>query len=154
MKLPNPEDAEELGRAMQLVPLLDFWISEVQAAAQRRLQLGQTVTGYKLVRKRSIRQWEDADDVERRLRNMKGVGVDDIYTKKLKSPAQIEKTAALGKVGERKKWVAKHAHKPEGGLVVAAERDPREAVEAPLLTDFAGPIDDSPASGSRTEGQN
>ncbi|MEE8551567.1 MAG: DUF2800 domain-containing protein [Gemmatimonadota bacterium] len=155
VKLPDPQDAEELGRAMQLVPLLDFWVSEVQSLARRRLEHGQEVPGFKLVRGRANRAWKDADDVERRLRNMKGVSVDDIYGKKLKSPAQLEKVKALGdKSAERKKWVAKHTYKPEGTLSVAPERDPREAVEAPLLTDFASSIDDSPASGSRTEGQN
>ena len=155
VRLPDPQDPEELGRAMQIVPLLDYWVGEVRSMVQRRLEHGQSVTGYKLVRKKSNRQWKDADDVERRLHNMKGVGVDDIYTKKLKSPAQLEKIKALGdKPAERKKWVGKYAHKPEGGLVVAPERDGRDTVEAPLLTDFADPVDDSPADGSRTEGPN
>jgi len=142
VSLPDPQDPEQLGRAMQIVPLLDFWVSEVRSMVQRRLEYGQEVAGYKLVRKKSNRQWQDADDVERRLRNMKGVGTDDIYTKKLRSPAQLEKVSGLGdKPAERKKWVAKYAHKPKGGLTVAVEQDPREAIEAPLLTDFASPVE-------------
>lgn len=134
VRLPDLNDPEELGRAMQLVPLLDFWAREVEGLVYRRLECGAEVPGYKLVRGRSNRKWEDAEDVERRLRGMKGIRVDDIFTRKLCSPAQIEKIKAIGK-----KWVAKYAIKPEGKLTVAPERNAREAVEAPLLTDFASP---------------
>lgn len=155
VKLPDPRDPDELGRAMQVVSLLDFWCKEVRSMVRTQLESAQEVRGYKLVRTKANRAWTDEDDLKRRLGNMRGVGVDDIYTRKLKSPAQIEKIKALGaRPKDRKAWVAKHAHNPEGGLAVVPESDSRDAVEAPLLTDFASPVEDSPASGSRTEGQN
>lgn len=145
LRLPDPGDPGELSRAMDIVPVLKFWTSEVKAMAQRRLECGQTVPGYKLARGRSTRQWRDPEDVERRLRNMKGVHVDDIFKRNLHTPAQLEKIKAIGK-----KWVAKYVHKPEGKLTVVPEHDAREGVEAPVLTDFATPPD-SPASGSQSE---
>lgn len=155
LQLPDSQDPGQLARAMQLVPLLDFWMKEVQSLVHHRLEYGQEVPGFKLVRTSSNRQWRDADDLERRLRNMKDVRVDDIFTRKVKSPAQIEKLKVLGaKPADRKAWVAQHAVKPEGKLVVARESDPREAAAPPIPADFASPIEDSPASGSRTEGQN
>ncbi len=130
VRLPDPTDPEEVGRAMQIVPLLDYWAREVQGYAEKLLERGHHVPGQKLVRKRANRQWADPAAVEKKLRDMR-VKADDAYTKKLRSPRQIEQ---LPKVG--KKWVAKYAHKPEGGLTIATDTDRRPGVLPESLTDF------------------
>lgn len=130
VRLPDPTDADEVGRAMQIVPLLDYWAREVQGYAEKLLERGHHVPGQKLVRKRANRQWLDPDGVEKKLRD-KRVKVDDAYTKKLRSPAQIEKLPNVGK-----DWVSKYAHKPEGGLTIAADTDRRPGVLPESLTDF------------------
>lgn len=130
VSLPDPTDPDAVGRAMQIVPLLDFWAKEVEGYAQALLTRGHHVPGQKLVRKRANRQWEDEAAVEKKLRD-KRVKLDATHTRKLRSPAQIEKLPNVGK-----DWVAKYAVKPEGGLTIAQDTDRRPGVLAEVLTDF------------------
>ncbi len=136
VRLPDPRDPIDLGRAKAIADLAEFWVKEVNVMVQRALEHGITVPGFKLVRKTSKRKWKDETDLERRLANKAGLGVDEIYTKKLKSPAQLEKNPKLGR-----KWVARYCVKPEGGLTVAPDNDPREPV--PSLPESVPPIDDA-----------
>jgi len=139
LMLPNPDDARQLGAALDFVGLLDMWCREVEGMAHRRLEYGREVIGadgeYKLVRKRSTRRWTDPAAVEAALRKKRGVKVDDIFDRKLRSPAQLEKVKTIGK-----EWVAEHAEKPEGGLTVAKGNDPRSAVAPPVLEAFDAPL--------------
>jgi len=130
VRLPDPHDPVELSKAKRVADLADYWSKQVNIMLQAALERGQVVPGYKLVRKRAHRAWRDEADVERRLKNMAGLKVDDIYTRKLRSPAQIEKTKA------GKEWVAKHAIKPEGDVTVALDSDSRPEV-APQIEAFA-----------------
>ncbi len=133
VRLPDVNDPEALGRAARLVPILDFFCREVEGMVQRTLERGKYVPGKKLVRKRANRVWRDPADVERMLRNRRGVRVDDIFKKTLLGPAPLERIKSIGK-----KFVAANCHKPEGGLTVTDDSDPRDAVVAPMIADFAG----------------
>lgn len=137
VRLPDPHDPMELARAKAIADLAEFWAKEVNVLVQRALEHGVKVPGFKLVRKTAHRRWKDASDLERRLTNKAGVGVDDIYVKKLKSPAQLEKNLKLGK-----KWVARHCEKPEGGLTVAPNNDPRKVELS--LPETIPPVDEVP----------
>lgn len=135
VRLPDPEDSDELARAMLLVPLLDFWARQVEGMAQRYLETGgggPLADQFKLVRKRSTRKWVDEEAVRRTLESKRGVRKADYIEESLRSPAQLEKVPAIGK-----KWVAKNCHKPEGGLTIVPVSDRRDAVAPSILTDFA-----------------
>lgn len=136
VRLPDPSNPEELARAMEIAEIADFWAAEVKKLTQRAIEGGIGVKGWKLVRKRSQRRWSDEHVVEQKLRNKRGVKVDDIFNKKLQSPAQMEKNPKIGKA-----WVAEHAVKPEGGLSIARESDPRPAL--PAVADQFPEIEDS-----------
>lgn len=124
--LTDPEVLERMGR---LVPLMEFLAKETRSAINTSLQIGGHVPGWKLAQgRRGNRTWNDADDAERRLRNKRGVKVDDIYKKVLNTPKQIE--AAVGK-----KWVEKHTHRPAGKLTLVPDDSPKEAVAAPAAFD-------------------
>ena len=125
IRLPDPSNPEELSRAMEIAEIADFWAAEVKKLTQRAMEGGMSVHGWKLVRKRSQRRWPDEYVIEKKLRNKRGVKVEDIYTKKVQSPAQLEKNPKIGK-----KWVAEHAIKPEGGISIARTSDPRPALPA------------------------
>ena len=129
MRLPDAHDPIEIAKAKKVADLAEWWAKQVNVLLQASLERGDYVPGYKLVRKRAHRAWRDEADVERRLKNMAGLKVEDIYTRKLRSPAQIEKTKA------GKEWVAKHAIKPEGDVTVAPESDSRPEV-APQIEAF------------------
>lgn len=132
--LPASDDYEQISRALTIIPMLDSWAKDVEGLAQRAMERGIVVPGYKLVRKRANRKWIDAAEVERKLKNRSGVKKADTHTASLKSPAQIEKLVG-------KDWVARHAEKPEGGLTVATESDKRAAVERKPLKYSALPAD-------------
>jgi hypothetical protein len=147
---------EDLALALRTLPMLRAYASAVEAEAQRRLFAGSVIPGLKLVRKKTNRAFpavvrvpvgeietivdadtEDAGEVEVPLENylerhVLAIGLDeaDLYTRKLKTPAQVEK---LGSTPEQRKamraLVKDLAFKPEGGVVVAKEEDPRPAID-------------------------
>ncbi len=134
--LPDPENVEQLARAWLLLPYLDHFTRGVEGMVKRRLEFGHDFPWAKLVRKRSTRRWPPAGNEEaaaKRAARRVGVSSKVLWEpRKLKSPAQLEKTKAL------KPFVADYAEKPEGGLTLAPIEDPREAVAvAPLIEEFA-----------------
>ena len=134
--LTVPDEPEAVARALAIIPIVDIWAREVEGQAQRLLERGVAVPGYKLVRKRANRQWADEEAAVAAL-EAAGLEAGDIYAEpKLRSPAQIEKVARLGKPAARKELVATLSIKPEGGLTLTNEADPRPAERSALL-DFA-----------------
>jgi len=143
--IPIPTNNGRLAHAAKWLGVFDNYVKAVDGAIQRELLAGRPVEGYKLVRKRANRTFgvyvEELDeltdtednywanmsegDVLAIMESELGLGSEKCYQPgKLKSPAQFEK---LGK--EVKKLVGEMAYKPEGGLTVAREDDPRPAVE-------------------------
>lgn len=143
--IPIPTNNAGLARAAKWLPVFDNYVKAVEGAIQRELMAGRPVGGKKLVRKRANRAFgayveeldelteaEDnywasmsEDDVVAIMESELGLPREQCFQPgKLKSPAQFEK---MGK--EVKKLVGEMAYKPEGGLTVADEDDPRPAVE-------------------------
>ena len=136
--LPDPSDVAQVARAMALVDMIDAWVRGVQGTCMRLLEGGHKVPGYKLVRKRGNRRWASEQVAEERLRaSVPADALDAIYEPRvLKSPAQIEKAAALGGTKkDREALVAQLTIKPDGGLTVVPESDPRDAVEITKAVD-------------------
>ena len=117
----------------------DKYAKAIEGAIQRELLAGRRVEGKKLVRKRANRAFgtytEDLSDsywdrlsegdVIAIMESELGLSREECFMPgKLRSPAQFEK---LGKAAKR--LVGEMAYKPEGGLTVANENDPRPAVE-------------------------
>jgi hypothetical protein len=138
-ELRVPSTPEEVSLALrELIPVLDIWARETEGQAQRLLERGVPVPGFKLVRKRANRQWADEPSVADMLA-LEGLTDDDMYEKSLRSPAQIEKITKLGKPKHRKDVVGKLTIKPEGGLTLADENDARPA-ERPPVARFEAPV--------------
>ncbi len=174
---PGPLTTEDdLRTAMEAIPMLDAFIKSVETEALRRLREapGGQAFGHKLVRKRSIRAWRkdlvDVQDTDEgqvevpveavELLVSMGFPREDLYEQpKLKGPAKVEalRPAALiarlkgegvkAPVGAIKQMVAELSHKPEGGITIAHESDPRPAVDptAAALSDFEAVEEDTPA---------
>lgn len=155
--LPVPTKIRDLARLAEWAPLLDGFVKAVDTAIQEELMAGRPVAGFKLVRKRANRKfmkevkevdeltgveearWVTLEDDEV-VKEMKKAGInktDCFQPAKLKSPAQMEKLGAAAK-----KHVSTIARKPEGGLTVVRDSDPREAVD--LSTVAASDFDDLP----------
>lgn len=134
-----------LARKARWIPLLDAWARDVRKTIMNELQTGAIVPGWKLVRGRSNRAWniidgdEDAFVIE--LCKQAELHDTDLYTQKLKSPAQVEKLGAGPDCKKLiKEVVKKLTHKPPGRLAIAEESDERERVDPAALAaeDFAG----------------
>lgn len=84
----------ELGNILLRYNILKPWLDEIYATALQRAETGAKIDGMKLVPKRATRKWIDETMIPPLLRAAK-VDEEDIYTKKVVSPAQAEK--AFGK---------------------------------------------------------
>jgi hypothetical protein len=137
-ELPVPTTNEELSRAMAWVPMIDSWLKSVNGEVQRRLEAGQEIDNYKLVRKRSNRKYDpDLDEetlIKRFIAKTRGEAKKaDLVVTKLKPLTQIEKLGPKAKAA-----VAEVTIKPEGGLTVAHVSDKRPVA---LLTDASSDFD-------------
>ena len=120
---------EELVALADLIPAVVDRKKAVENELFTRMQQGQTLSGYKLIAKRSDRTWKE--DALPLLEIMWG---DEAYEKKLKSPAQVEKDL-VGGADFTKEW----AFKPDTGLTVAAVDKPGVAVQVkPVADKYAG----------------
>lgn len=90
--LPKPAtlSLEKIKLVLDKAPLIEAWFNEVRRFVEDRLAAGLPVPGYKLVPKRATRRWKDEEEAIAGLR-LFGVAEDELYTRKLISPAQAEK---------------------------------------------------------------
>ena len=121
---------ELLARALKFAPVIDAWLRELSARAQHEAENGRPVEGYKLVRKRANRKITDEKDAIRILKEKKGATDDQIFKRKIKTPAQLEKL--FGKT-----VVAEFSHKPDGTLTLVGRDDPREEVVVNPFADLS-----------------
>lgn len=133
-ELPSPDrlSVVELKRVLDTMPIIDAWIKAVEAHALNLLNNGNSVPGYKLVAKKSNRQWKDEEVVKKKWPKIAVQMVEKIL-----SPAQVE--TALKEVMTKKeavKMVEDFCYKPDTGTTLAVEEDPREAVRPKLENVF------------------
>lgn len=104
--------------------LIISWLSALEDYTSQRLLNGDSVIGFKLVEGRSVRQWKDEKQAADRL---KSLTTEDIYTRKLMSPAQAEKI-----LKKNKSAISDLIDKPEGKPTLAFENDNRKSFGASL----------------------
>lgn len=125
---PVDADAETLGRAMALVPIVEGWAKAVKEATGERLRAGDAIPGFKLVQgRKGARQWTDAAAAETFLRSV--LKKDECYTATLISPTDCDAFVKAGRIGPRRqKTLDDLITQADAGLVVAPESDKRAAV--------------------------
>ena len=141
-ELVFPEPAsltdEQVSKILTMLPLLKPYFEAVSAYALDKAMQGDVVSGFKLVAGRQgNRVWTDEKAVTEAFASLG----EDLYDKKLKSPAQMEKL--LGKGGKQK--LDPFVSRSEAKLSLAPVSDKREAVEPPnrnLLETFFGECED------------
>lgn len=118
---PDEMSPEAIAETLDLLPMLEDWISAVRGLARTLADAGTEIPGYFLADKIGNRKWAAEDDkVVSDLKKIVGLTDDQIFEKpSLKSVAQLEKV--LG--SKRKKEIENFWHKPVTGknLVSAAE---------------------------------
>jgi hypothetical protein len=123
-ELPKPEllPKEQLINIISHKDIIESWLEACFGFLQGAAIAGETIPGYKLVRRTGHRRWSNEEEV---IKKFESLG-DDIYVikpKELKSPAQLEKLKGIDKKG-----VASMAFTPEIGITLVPESDKREAV--------------------------
>ena len=132
-----PIDPVDLAKAMNALPVVEMWCRGVGHAAQAYLESGNTLPGFKLVKKKTNRKWDDETETQTELATLLNSESDYLTEPKLKGPAQVEKLKVIGK-----DWVKVRCHKPDGLLTVAPDIDPRPEVTGPSTALFeAQPLD-------------
>ena len=133
---PTELSNDKIRELIQAAPLLRQLLEATEAEALRRMQMGQTIAGLKVVNGRGSRVWAfEESEMEAKLKKL-GIPAGALYVTKLVSPAQAEKLTWAKRDGTQmqvsdkqklqmsKELVVKLAGKP----TVAAESDPRPAV--------------------------
>ena len=115
-------DVVYIGGYLKNADMLEQWITDLRALAHQVLESGKEVPGWKLVAKRATRQWVDEELAAKELMN--DLSPDELYTKKLLSPAQAEKLLKK----QKKELPASHVVAISSGSTLAPVDDPRPAV--------------------------
>ena len=144
-KDPSTMDDAQIAQIMEAAPLMRQLLEGVEAEALRRLQVGQTIPGIKLVNGRGSRAWAlpEAEMADKLVKM--GIPKTAIYETKLVSPAKAEKLTWEKKDGTKvtltdrqlKRMEQEYVVKMAGKLTVAPESDSRPAVitnAAPLFS--------------------
>lgn len=125
--------SEQMGKILTLLPYLEPYFKEVRRCAVARALDGDVIDGFKLVKGRQgNRAWSDEKAVAQAFSNLG----DDLWEKKLLSPAKLEKL-----LGKDKAKLEPFVTRSEAKLSLAPISDKREAVEPPnknVLDTFFG----------------
>ena len=117
---------------------ISSYIKAIEEYAKELCLNGETIPKHKLVATgRSNRNWADPKEVEEYLLDECLLDEDDIFDRKLKSPAQIEKLKDVDK-DELSEYIAKSK---SFNYAVVPEDDSRQAVKS-ATDDFADDFDD------------
>lgn len=119
---PSALTIEEVSYILTQLPALEEWIEQLKTYATAMLKKGQAVPGFKLVAKRANRAWKD-ETMLKKWADMLGYDHEELYEKKLLSPAKAEKKFGKKNVPEDL------YHKPSSGSKLAFENDTRPAVD-------------------------
>ena len=127
---PETMTVSDLSRALGKVDRIEAWVVAVRAQATALAAHGENVPGYKLVTRRVSRRWGNETVALRALRRViRGTGLKqaDLFERRLKSPARVEKL--FSPLGRRAvDAVCVQVSISENGVVLASESDPRIAV--------------------------
>jgi hypothetical protein len=130
--LPEPKEMspERLSQLLDNADELRSWLSSILEYATVRAAKGEQIPGYKMVEKKSNRRWVDEAAVIEEFSPLVG---DEIFSKKLKSPAQLEKLLPKS----NKDLVNRHTEQVITGSVLAKDTDSRREVATGAASVFS-----------------
>ncbi len=126
-----------LGKFYAAAPLIKTWMDAVAREVASKLNLGEQVTGFKLVQGRQgNRAWADVEEAEQLLKSMR-LKTEQMYDLKLISPTAAESLKKADAIGPRQ-WtkVENLITRSEGKPTVVHESDKRPALEVNPTNDF------------------
>ena len=118
-----------LPAALERIPILESWIAAARKEATELLLAGERIEGWKLIEGRAgNRKWEEEAVVLRTAKSTK-ISTKVMYTKKLISPTQLERTVAPEAWEHFKNLAVRSPPKPQ----LAPDADPRPAWGQPTV---------------------
>lgn len=139
---PIPEiPVEKLAQLLDAAVVMEARISAAWSLAHTLAAQGVTIPGYKLVERTGRRKWAEDDEaaIITNLRTDYKLSDEDIFVKKLRSPAQIEKVIPKprGQADAAKSMFNhKYTIRPNAGTTLARDVDPRSALSSSAAQDF------------------
>lgn len=127
---PRQMTIEQVSNFLNAADQIEDWLRSLRAHVQSQLEAGEAVPGWKLVNKRATRVWSDKDKIVEWASEF-GLADEEIYERKIKSPAQLEKV--VGKKNLPKDLVSSVS----SGVTLARETDKRPAVIMSAGDEFA-----------------
>jgi hypothetical protein len=127
-----PYDPVKLSETLTRLDMVEAWAKGVREFAYQEAVRGRVPPGFKLVEKRATRQWRSDVDAVIHLKTTLGLLDHDIFERKLKSPAQVEKF--LNKEG--KKQLAEWVFAESSGLKLTPISDPTPEVKRGVEVEF------------------
>lgn len=134
----NAPVPNELGKKMASVDLIEAWCKAVRTAVASALRAGEQVDGWKLVKgRKGDREWVDEERVVTLLGAL-GLTDAEIYTRKVVSPATVDKYFRTSSLTEAAAFerVKSLITQREAGLSVAKESDKRPPVKCDKTIDM------------------
>lgn len=134
--LPEPSAIapERLTTILREAHLFKDWFRRVEEFAHAEAVEGRIPPGFKLVAKRATRKWRDEDEAREFLEVALGLEENDIFAKKMKSPAQLEKLIGKNSKHDINSLIVSRS----SGTNLVPEEDKRPAVRVDATTDFLG----------------
>ena len=133
-EVPDSQTGDNyLSIAMSKVELIEQWCKGVRAEVERRLLLGKTVDGYKLVQgKQGPRKWTDEIEAEKLLKSFR-LREPEMYDRSIISPTTAEKVLKTSP----KRWEKAQSliTRAEGKKSVAPVTDKRPALAVQSVAD-------------------
>jgi len=127
---------EEIGAALQKIPMMKDWAKELEAYAYNQLNSGKHIPGYKLVAgKKKNKSWNQEDKVV--MNNLESVGltIPDYLKTDLRTPTQIINILKARK--EDPDAIDDLWDQLDGEPTIALESDKRRAIKTQAHTDFS-----------------
>lgn len=95
---PSEFSSDEIGEILDKADVLQLWINKVRDYGHQLAETGRPPTGYKLVAKRANRKWADEKAAETYIAGVLEIPDDVSHSRKLKTPAQMEKAVGTGRI--------------------------------------------------------
>ena len=112
---------EHIKKILDNEDLITSFIKAVKVVALERMEHGEAITGYKLVKSRKHKAWRDKNEAAEMLEKEFG---EDGFKKSIITPTQALKLATQRMVDIGDSWYV-----PEGDVVLAPNSDKREAIK-------------------------
>ena len=127
-KDPKALGPEEIGRVLDLAPLIETYLSDVRKYAHKQISSGKPVPGWKLIEGRRSRRWNQSEEETAAALKKIGLAVGEVYVKKVVTPNQAEGLEKVSGSKKRRERVAELWSWAEGKPTLAPESDPHPDV--------------------------